>query len=68
MNKKQRKSENRQGHILIDSFTGKFRCLECGNEWYSNLLHGGGYVRGSKTCDKCGANSKGGFSAKRKAV
>ena len=58
----------RRGHIeLVNASTGDMRCRKCGAQWRSNLRGGGLYYRGSWTCSFCGANSKGGFSAKTKA-
>lgn len=58
--------EYRRGFIeVIDAQSGLMRCRECSATWCGNIRSGGGYHRGTWTCYRCGANSKGKFGESR---
>jgi hypothetical protein len=51
--------EYRRGSIaVVDGSTGYMRCMRCKRAWWSRVRRGGGYERGSWTCQYCGASSK----------
>jgi ribosomal protein L37AE/L43A len=55
--------EYRRGQIaVLDSYSSRMQCQECGTEWIATLKSGGGFHRGCWTCFNCGANSKGKYN------